>query len=100
MIRPKKMPAEAMAEWEAWLATRPPRVAAVARAYPAWKVYTMPDSAAPRAQYAIASYQEPLEDGAPVTLKVDRYDGGEYTHTVFGVLPEDLQEERVSGSAS
>jgi hypothetical protein len=81
------MDAEAKAEWEQWLASRPPAVAAVARRFPPDVCYRSPDG---RGHYVILTYGEP-KDGGPVTFRVIH--GADSFHPglqVFGMEQSDL----------
>lgn len=77
---------EEQAEWDAWVASRPPVVADLCRRFPPNRLYLLTSS---NHRVTVHSYQE---DG---TLQVDV--GGEYNKVmferrVFGVKPEELTE--------
>lgn len=79
-------------EQEAWLNSRPPEIAAVARRWPPTRMYRMPSTG----QFcAIVGYRMPDEGGA-VTLSVNAWRTTELGEPidvveVFGVPPEQLE---------
>jgi hypothetical protein len=79
---------EERAELEAWLASRPPAVAAVVRQYPPGTCYRLRDGGG---HYIILAYGE-TEDGGPVTATLAH---GRDSHwpgvRVFGVDPAGLE---------
>lgn len=78
------------AEFEAWLADRPPRVRAVAEQYTPNVCYLGPEGHARRGHYLIYCYDEP-DDGGSVTVKVDHLDDSFLPGVrVFGVDPATL----------
>lgn len=88
---------EERAEFEAWLAERPPAVRAVAERLVPWELYRLKTT---DQRVTLHSYDEPLlKDGSPdpdgkVTVKV--IVGGKYNFVtmerlVFGIDPDDLE---------
>ncbi|MEA2274423.1 MAG: hypothetical protein QOI98_3131 [Solirubrobacteraceae bacterium] len=83
--------AERDAEWEAWLATRPPEVAKVARRVVPWKRWaltTHPDSVS---YYVPTSYQSHKDGSVTVTAVRFTHDG-EALWQVFGLSADDFVE--------
>ena len=74
-------------EFEAWLATRPPAVAAAVRAHPPESCYRMSGSAG---HYMIYSYGEPA-NGGPITVTlIHGTDSTLPGVSVFGIDPSTL----------
>jgi hypothetical protein len=85
--------AEEVEDWAAWVAERPMTIREMVLKYgfSPWKLYLLKTSGH---RVIIHSFDKPA-DGAPPTLKVivsGEYNFVAFERTVFGILPEDLEE--------
>lgn len=86
------------AGWAEWLAERPERIRAVAQRFEPWKLYRLKSS---NHRVTVVSFDQPKDESQSVTLKV--HVSGDFNlvafeRTVFGILPEDLEECDLPGS--
>lgn len=88
------MTPEELAEYQEWVASRPPRVRDVLAKVDGWTAYRMKhaDGGYAGALYILVSVNEPIDD-SPCTVKVLRVNEatGLPMHTVFGVNPDKLE---------
>lgn len=81
-------------EWEEWLAVRPPDIAALARRFPPWKLFHLPNPLGGKGcRVTVVGFDEHA-DRSP-TIKV--YVSGQFNlvafeRVVFGIEPEQLTE--------
>jgi hypothetical protein len=82
-------------EYERWVASRPLKVQAVLRLVDGWTAYRMShaDGTFGGALYTLVSVDEPADEAAPCTVKVQRFDeaSGVPMWVVFGVDPAKLE---------
>ncbi len=82
--------------WEEWLATRPDRVAEVARRLPPWELLRM---RATGHRCSVLSYQEDDEGAVTMTVRVDgKFNAVVFGRRVFGISPDDLTPCELPGS--
>lgn len=85
---PEPTTAAEIAEWEQWLAERPPSVRAVAKKYPPWLKYRLKSTG----QHCTITLYDEHEDGS-VTVRIWAWYEPRImpARGVFGVDPEDLE---------
>lgn len=85
------------AGWAEWVAQRPEKVRAVAERFEPWKLYRLKSSSH---RVTLVSFDQPKDESQPVTLKVHvsgDFNRVAFERTVFGILPEDLEECELPG---
>lgn len=85
------------AGWAEWVAQRPEKVRVVAEKFEPWKLYRLKSSSH---RVTIVSFDQPKDESQPVTLKVHvsgDFNRVAFERTVFGILPEDLEECELPG---
>lgn len=88
---------EDRAEWAEWVSEHPKQVRAVAEKFEPWKLYRRKSSSH---RVTIVSFDQPKDESQPVTLKVHvsrDFNLVAFERTVFGILPEDLEECELPG---
>ena len=85
---PEPQTPEQIAEWEAWLDERPPRVREVAERLPPWKDYTLTTTG----QHCIIKQYDEHDDGHVTLTIVAWQEWFPLLRGVFGIDPETLEE--------
>lgn len=76
---------EARAEWDAWVASRPPLIRVLARRFPPWSLFRMRDSG-----HLVHAYSY-SEDGTLTVIVGGTFNFVAFPRRVFGIRPDNLE---------
>ena len=82
---------EQLAQWEAWVRSRPASIQENARKFVPWKLYRLTPSGSRVVLYSYA------EDGTMTVAVLGKWNALAFERSVFGVKPEMLEECELPG---